>query len=194
MASKDELQNVLKEEYGINKNISQPLSQEECEKLLSLLSSQTFAVKLVKSFVSKNSSLGKNNALFGRMRNQAEKRLETLQSEYHSLEQSIRNLESSKLALESRKKQLEEDKAKLEADINNLSSENKSLGRKVKTLASQNTELTEANDELKKDNKYLKNLIDAIKLKLTIDVKNLLKYEDSELRKALVKWFKGTQG
>lgn len=50
------------------------------------------------------------------------------------------------------------------------------------------------NDQLKKDNKRLKNLVDAIRLKLAIDVESLLRYEDSEIRQALIRWFKGTQG
>jgi hypothetical protein len=50
------------------------------------------------------------------------------------------------------------------------------------------------NDQLKKDNKHLKNLVDAIRLKLAIDVESLLRYEDSEIRQALIRWFKGTQG
>lgn len=68
------------------------------------------------------------------------------------------------------------------------------LRSQVEVLASEKDELTEANDVLKKDNKALKNLIDQIKLKIAIDVKNLMRYEDSEIRKALAKWFKSTQG
>lgn len=68
------------------------------------------------------------------------------------------------------------------------------LRSQVDVMASEKDELTEANDVLKKDNKALKNLIDQIKLKIAIDVKNLMRYEDSELRKALAKWFKSTQG
>ncbi|MBD2460089.1 hypothetical protein H6G89_03430 [Oscillatoria sp. FACHB-1407] len=66
--------------------------------------------------------------------------------------------------------------------------------QQVIMLASEKQELVEVNDQLKKDNKALKNLIDQIKLKIAIDVKNLLRYEDSEIRRALAKWFKSTQG
>jgi predicted RNase H-like nuclease (RuvC/YqgF family) len=72
--------------------------------------------------------------------------------------------------------------------------ENSDLASKAKMLAAQQSELMEANDQLKKDNKDLKNLVDKIKLKLALDMKKLLQYEDSEIRKALIKWFKGTQG
>lgn len=63
----------------------------------------------------------------------------------------------------------------------------------VKTLASQNDELIKVNDQLKKDNRFLKNSVDAIRLRLAIDVKNLLKSNDSEIRRALAKWFQGTE-
>ena len=72
--------------------------------------------------------------------------------------------------------------------------EREKLKAKIQGLLSDKNELIGANEELKKDNKNLKNLVDAIKLRLAIDMNNLLQYEDSEIRKALVKWFKGTQG
>lgn len=69
-----------------------------------------------------------------------------------------------------------------------------SLESEAKILASQREELIEVNNKLKKDNKDLKNLVDAIRLKIAVDMKKLVKYEDSEIRNALVKWFKSTQG
>jgi chromosome segregation ATPase len=194
MASKDELQNALKAEHGINKNISQALSKDECTRLLILLSSEPSVARLTESFVEKNSNLGKNNAFFGRMRSQAESRLETLQTEYSTLAEAIKAIEASKLTLEDRKKQLEQDKAKLEAEVTMLSAETTTLESKVKTLNSENTELLGANEQLKKDNKDLKNLVDAIRLRLAKDTKQLLKYEDSEIRKALIKLFQWTLG
>ncbi len=68
------------------------------------------------------------------------------------------------------------------------------LENNSKELVFQNDQLEKANVRLKKDNKYLKNLIDAIKLKMTIDMQKMMQYEDSEIRKALVKWFNSTQG
>ena len=85
MASKNELQNVLKEQFGINKNISQPLNQEECEKLLNLLSREPSAVKLINSFADKNSNLANNNANFGRARSRAEAKFEDLQERHLDL-------------------------------------------------------------------------------------------------------------
>lgn len=194
MASKDELQNILKDKYGINKNVSQALNKDECERLLIILGSESSAARLIESFVEKNSSLSTNNALFGRMRNKAEKRLETLQAEYSALEEAIKDIEASKLTLETKKKQLEIDRAKLETEVTNLSSEITTLGSKVKKLNTENTELIGANEQLKKDNKDLKNLVDAIRLRLAKDTKRLLQYEDSEIRKALIRLFKWTLG
>lgn len=68
------------------------------------------------------------------------------------------------------------------------------LEEQIQNLMTQNQELIEVNNQLKKDNKNLKNLVDAIKLRLAIDVKNLLRHKDSEIRIALVKWFKGIEG
>ena len=71
----------------------------------------------------------------------------------------------------------------------------------TKILDSQNNKLTKTNeqlvevkDKLEKENRSLKNLVDAIRLRITIDGGKLLQYEDSEIRKALSKWFKGIQG
>lgn len=80
-----------------------------------------------------------------------------------------------------------QEREKREAEIQTLSSENKTLEATVKTL-------TSINDRLKKDNKDLKNIVDAIKLKLTMDMNKLLQYEDSEIRKAVIKLFKSTLG
>lgn len=79
-------------------------------------------------------------------------------------------------------------------EIEEKSQANDYLQSQIKILVSEKNELVEANDQLKKDNKALKNLIDQIKLKIAIDVNNLMRYEDSEIRRALAKWFKSTQG
>ncbi|MDZ8184039.1 MAG: hypothetical protein RMX96_04150 [Nostoc sp. ChiSLP02] len=83
---------------------------------------------------------------------------------------------------------------KYETEIQNLSDTNKLLEMKLKTINTQNNELTQANEQLKKDNKLLKNLIDEIKLKLAMNTKKLLQYEDSEIRQALIMMFKSTLG
>lgn len=194
MASKDELQSKLKDQYGINKNISQALSREECETLLLLLDREPSAAKLVDAYARKNANLGSNNAVYARMRNQAERKLETLQAEYADLEASIQTLESSKTTLETLKKQLEQEQATLKDKIQTLSTENQTLESKVGILTTQNDQLIEANDQLKRDNKALKNYIDAIKLRLAKDTKMLLQYEDNQLRKAVIRLFRWTLG
>ena len=69
-----------------------------------------------------------------------------------------------------------------------------SLEAQIKTLTAKNQELIKVNKILQKDNKDLKNIVDRIKLQLAIDTKQLLRYEDSELRKGVVKLFKWTLG
>lgn len=194
MASKSELQTILKEKYGINENISQDLNREECERLLALLGKDQSVVKLVGSFSQKNSSLWQNNANYGRMRSRAENKLESLKAEYRELEQSIETLEISKTELETRKRLLEQEREMLEAEARKLGSENAALASKVGVLTSRNDELFDANEQLKKDNKDLKNIVDAIKFRLARDTKTLLQYEDNEIRKALIRLFRWTLG
>lgn len=194
MASKNELQNTLKEKYGINKNISDSLSQAECLALLSVLNSEPSAAKLAKSYAEKNSGLAKNNAHYGRMRSQAEKKLETTKNEYQKLEASIKSIEADKFNLEMRRKQLEQERAALEAEVQSLASTNNALASKVQGLTTKNDELVEANTQLKKDNKDLKNIVDQIRLRLARDTKLLLQYEDSEIRKVLIRLFSWTLG
>ncbi|OKH18443.1 hypothetical protein [[Limnothrix rosea] IAM M-220] len=71
---------------------------------------------------------------------------------------------------------------------------NRQLKTKSLRLTSKNQELTEVNSELQKDNKALKTYIDQIRLRLSLDMKQLLKFEDSEIRRELAKWFSKTQG
>ncbi|NJR62876.1 MAG: hypothetical protein HC769_31265 [Cyanobacteria bacterium CRU_2_1] len=194
MATKDELQNTLKERFGINKNISQPLSKEECEEILNLLYREPSTAKLIGSYADKNNSLGRDNATYGRARSRAERRFEVLKAEYLQLEESIKSIEATKADLESKKSFLVEEQRNLEAEIQSLSSRNQTLTSKVQTLTTQNDELTEANTQLKKENKDLKNIVDQIRLRLARDTKLLLQYEDSEIRKALIRLFRWTLG
>ena len=194
MASKNELQNQLKALYGINKNISESLSKAECETLIDRLQNETSFVKLVEAYVEKNTSLAKNNATFGGARSRAERRSQKLQEELKELESSIEGLESTNQALAQRKQKLESDRLKLRADIQEIAAQNQGLEQKVTRLNVLTDELTGANDVLKKDNKALKNQIDAIRLRLAQEVKHLLNYDNSEIRKALVKFLKSTLG
>jgi uncharacterized protein YoxC len=194
MASKDELQNKLKSLYCINKNISQPLSKAECEILLDRIEHEPSFAKLIEIYADKNSTLGKNNAVYGRAKNQAEQRYKVLQIEFEELEASIAGLESTNQTLVQRKKQLEEDRSQLTAEIQKITAQNQGLEVKVTELNVLADELTDANDQLKQENKYLKNIVDSIRLRLAKDVRQLLNYEDSEIRKALIKLYKSTLG
>jgi chromosome segregation ATPase len=194
MPSKSQLQTILKEKYGVNKNITQPLSLEDCETLLLLLTNHPSAGRLVESFVEKNNELSQNNRHFGQRRSQAEKNFERLQADYQQLEKSIADLEKVNNALGDRKEILFKDQQALEAEIDQLTTENQRLNLKVQTLITQKDELAEANNQLKRDNKELKNIVDQIRLRLARDTKMLLQYEDSELRKAMIRLFRWTLG
>lgn len=109
------------------------------------------------------------------------------ETEVHNLALANNNLKAEVKILSSTNYQLKNDNLNLEGKVQNLISSNKDLEAKLKITSS-------INDQLKKENKDLKNIVDAIKLKLAIEVNQLLKYEDSEIRKALIKLFKSTLG
>ncbi|UKO96663.1 hypothetical protein [Nostoc sp. UHCC 0870] len=88
----------------------------------------------------------------------------------------------------------QQEQEKYTYEVQNLLDTNKVLETKLKNANIQNSELVQANKQLQNDNKVLKNLIDEIKLKLAINTKQLLQYEDSEIRKALIHMFKSTLG
>lgn len=194
MPAKDEIQTILKEKYGINKNITQPLSHEDCESLLVLLHNKRSAVRLVESLVEKNQELSKNNRFFGQRRSQAEAKLDKLQQENQQLERAIAEMEKANDVLGNRKSRLSTEQQELENEIQRLTSQTQRLNVKVNTLSSHNEELIEANDELKRDNKELKNHIDQIRLRLARDMKTLLQYEDSEIRKAMIRLLRWSLG
>jgi chromosome segregation ATPase len=236
MTTQDELQSILKERYGINKNISQALSAEECQRILTLLSSESSTAKLVDSFIGKNRELITNNQQYGRQRTKAENQvqlekekaeaiqvelqasqaaskilqssLQTAQqtaidlqtqlnlaeSDSQRLQESIAQMEQSKGKLVDRKQDLAQETSQLEAEIETLMQRSQALENQVGKLKSEKQELVVVNDELKKDNKRLKNIVDMIRLKFSKDVNQLLKYEDSEIRKALIKMYKSTLG
>jgi hypothetical protein len=78
--------------------------------------------------------------------------------------------------------------------IDQYESQNQQLLARVKELEVDNRSLVKVNAELKKDNKSLKNIVDSIRLQIAKDMKGILKYQDSDLRQAILKLFKSTQG
>lgn len=194
MVSKTDLQDILKDQYGINKNITQSLSQDECDQLLELLNNTSSVDKLVAAFVQKNNELSVNNRTFGQQRSNAQKRLERLVKDYQKLEDAIAKQEEKNKSLAQQERKLGEEEAELQQKINELNQKNQSLALKVQTLTTRNDELVGVNDQLKRENKDLKNIVDQIRLRLARDVDELLRYEDSELRKAMIRLFRWTLG
>ena len=72
---------------------------------------------------------------------------------------------------------------------------NSDLQKQLEKVLKDRNKLIEANNELKKDNKDLKNIVDAIRLKLTIETKHLLEVNHpKQIKQGLVKLLKSTLG
>jgi chromosome segregation ATPase len=123
-----------------------------------------------------------------------ETKINSLALQNNELSQVNENFKKDKIELLKVKDELGKDKNELEKIQERIEKDKIELSRVNQQLKKDKTELSKVNEELKKDNKDLKNILDAIKLRLAIDVKNLLRYEDSEIRKALIKWYKSTLG
>lgn len=164
MATKKQLQDTLKEQYGINKNISQEMSLQACEQLLGLMERESSISELVASFTDKNTELSNNNRRYGQLRKQAEQELSKTKSEYERLQELI---------------------GKPDPDDD--------PDEKQAALQKQIDDLTEVNQELKKDNKALKNSIDKIRLRLALNLRQVMQSQDSELRQAIARLFNWTQ-
>lgn len=194
MQSKSELQTILKNRYSINKNVTQSLNRDECEQLLALLTDKPAARNLVAAFIQKNHELSNNNRTLGKRRENAARKLEQLTRDYQWLEESIAKQEERNEGLVKQKVVLVEEEAELQHKIEILMQQNEGLAAKVQTLTTHNDELVDANDRLQRDNKALKNIVDQIRLRLARDIDELLRYEDSELRKAMIRLLKWTLG
>jgi len=68
------------------------------------------------------------------------------------------------------------------------------LESQIRELKNNISKLVKTNDLLKKDNKNLKNIVDEIRLKLTIEFKHLLKLENSDIKKRIIRLLKSTLG
>lgn len=81
------------------------------------------------------------------------------------------------------------------AEINRLKEEISRLIQDNDDLTQNNNELTQANDLLMQDNRNLRNIVDEIRFKLTVEIRNLLQINSIlELRKRLVTLLKSTLG
>lgn len=69
------------------------------------------------------------------------------------------------------------------------------LEQQVKELKDKISKLVQVNDVLKKDNRNLKNIVDEIRFKLTVEIKHLLNLQNLlEIRKRLIELLKSTLG
>ena len=69
------------------------------------------------------------------------------------------------------------------------------LEKQVKELKDKISKLVQVNDVLKKDNRNLKNIVDEIRFKLTVEIKHLLNLQNLlEIRKRLIELLKSTLG
>lgn len=103
-------------------------------------------------------------------------------------------LKKDKIELIKVKEELGKDRTELSRVKEQIEKDKAELSKVNEKLEEDKIELSKVNEELKKDNKDLKNYVDAIKLRLAIDVNNFLRLEDSEIRKALIKWYKSILG
>lgn len=68
------------------------------------------------------------------------------------------------------------------------------LNKQIVELKTKIGKLIETNDSLKKDNKNLKNIVDEIRFKITVEFKHLLQLQDGDIKKGLVRLLKSTLG
>lgn len=68
------------------------------------------------------------------------------------------------------------------------------LNKQIVELKTKIGKLIETNDSLKKDNKNLKNIVDEIRFKITVEFKHLLQLQDSDIKKGLIRLLKSTLG
>lgn len=85
-----------------------------------------------------------------------------------------------------------EELAELQAKLKDLEKERDGLIASKDEIEKQTDELKKVNDSLMKDNRQLRNLLDEIRLKLAQEMKSLLRYKDSEIRRAVIRLFQKT--
>lgn len=134
MPSKKELQSILREQYGINKNVSQALATEDCEQLLTTLQRDPSAARLVDAFAEKNADLGKRNQYFGRMRSNAEGKLQASEESYQQLETQVAQVERAKVDAERRLQASEKNYQQLSARSAQMEQAKVEAERKLQAL------------------------------------------------------------
>lgn len=89
---------------------------------------------------------------------------------------------------------LDSQKQQFSIVIEKFGEQKQELDKKLKDADVEREKLIEINNLLKQDNKYLKNLIDAIRLELTQNLYVILKSKNSDIRQAVAKLIKSTLG
>jgi predicted nucleic acid-binding Zn-ribbon protein len=196
MAVKAELQNILKERYGINKNISKPLSVVECQQLITLLSSETGVAKVIESFIDKNEELANTSRKLGKRNVKLAKEIEVEQEKATVLQNELK---LARMELQNRQGGVSpipnpSEASSIDNQVPILTDRLKMLEREMNTLASDNKKLVEVNDELKKDNNEMKNIVDAIRLRFSLEVEQVLKSDNNGIRKAIIQMYKSVLG
>jgi hypothetical protein len=196
MAVKAELQNILKERYGINKNISQPLSALECQQLIRLLSSETGVAKVVESFIDKNKELVTKNQQLGKRNVKLVEKVEVEQEKATVLQNELK---LARMELQNRQGGVSSipnpsEESGIDNQVPVLTDRLKMLEREMNTLASDNKKLVEVNDDLKKDNNEMKNIVDAIRLRFSLEVEQVLESDNNGIRKAITQMYRSVLG
>jgi ElaB/YqjD/DUF883 family membrane-anchored ribosome-binding protein len=88
-------------------------------------------------------------------------------------------------------KEIQEYITQIEVLATNGGSDNQ---EQIKKLKDKISELVQVNDVLKKDNKAMKDIVDQIRLKLTIEIRHLMNLQDSQIKQGLVKLLKSILG
>ncbi|WP_036489641.1 hypothetical protein [Myxosarcina sp. GI1] len=87
-----DITDVLKQSYGINKNITDTLTKKQAEELLSLLENNETVLAFARAIVAKNNWLANNNRSYGRQRKAAEIELTARSEELEAEREKSNNL------------------------------------------------------------------------------------------------------
>ncbi len=112
-----------------------------------------------------------------------QKELAEKEEKIHDLVKQIINL---------RENPSSEELAELQGKLKDLETDRDNLLASKDEMEKQTDELKKVNDLLMKDNRQLRNLLDQIRLKVAQETKSLLRYQDSEIRQAVIRLFQKT--
>lgn len=199
--TKQELQGILKDRYGINKEISKSLSVDECRCFITLLSSDASAIKIVNALIAKNRELAVNNQQLGRRYSkELEKKEEELKKEKEKAQLLQNELQLARMenngqnGTANQENNPSQGRGILENRIATLAAQAEALEKQMTSLAGDNQKLVEVNDDLKKDNRDMKNIVDAIRLRFSLEIEQIMEQDDAQLRQAILKMYQSVLG